>query len=303
MNVEIMVQWLRRLDYKLIRVGDTWWYNAGPRTYQALPYHSQIVPSATELRTLFRQAGAISLRYFAPVDCQRGVASYHVVFDGDAYSMETLRSNSRRKVRRGLKECRVEPISLERLACEGWPLQRDTLERQGRATAMNEQRWQQICHAACGLPGFEAWGALIDDALVASILLLRVGDTFMVLYVQSDRRYLDRYINNALCYTISQELHARPGIRQIFYSTQSLDAPASVDEFKFTMGYRAQPVRQVVTMHPLAAPMCNWTTYKLGRLMMERYMQPAFTAKIDGIVRLYLHSKPSALAAGGSSSQ
>jgi len=124
-----------------------------------------------------------------------------------------------------------------------------------------------------------------------------------VLYAQSDRRYFDKYINNALCYTVSHELYARPGIRRIFYSTQSLDAPASVDEFKFAMGYRAQAVRQIVKFHPVAAPLLNWTTYKLGRWMMARYPDNAYFSKIDGMIRLYLDGKRSALISGGLTNQ
>jgi hypothetical protein len=291
MNVEILVQWLRRLDHRTIRVGDTWWYSAGPRAYQALPYHTLIHPSEQELRAVFRQTGAVSLRYFSPFQRAQGVVSYHVVFDEGTYDFSALSGNARSKVRRGLKQCEVMPISFERLAEDGWRLQHDTLKRQGRAATMHAERWRQLCLAARDLPGFEAWGALIDNMLVASMLLVRIDDTYCVLYAQSDSQYLDRYINNALCYTVSHELRSRPGIRQIFYSTQSLDAPASVDEFKFRMGYKARPVRQCAVFHPLAAPLVNHTTHRVVQSLLHRYPQSSLFPKMEGMLRLYLESQ------------
>lgn len=291
MNVEMLRTWLERLGHRTVQVGKTWWYDAGPRTYQALPYHTLVEPSPEERTHLFWHVGAGALRYFAPFQSTRGVVSYHVAFQAAVYDFDALSGNARSKVRRGLKRCTIAPISLERLAQDGWRLQADTLERQGRTATMDAARWRQICLAACDLPGFEAWGALLDGTLVASMLLLRVGDTYSVLYAQSDRQHLDKYVNNALCYTVSNELRARPGIHQIFYSTQSLDAPASVDEFKFRMGYRAEPVRQCVAFHPIAAPFFNRATHWLIRQMHQRYPQSGLLPKVEGMVRLYRDSR------------
>jgi len=70
--------------------------------------------------------------------------------------MDLLRSQSRNAVKRGLSKSVVEPIPFERVAKEGWNLQRDTLRRQGRSASMTEADWKRICHSAVGLEGYEA---------------------------------------------------------------------------------------------------------------------------------------------------
>jgi hypothetical protein len=59
---------------------------------------------------------------------------------------------------------------MERLAAEGWILQRDTPERQGRVGSVDRRRWQRLSLAARDLPGFEAWGAIVEAHLAATIL-------------------------------------------------------------------------------------------------------------------------------------
>ena len=100
----------------------------------------------------------MALRYSVPFDASDGKVSYHVVLEGSTpYNLEMLRAQARNGVRRGLCVCQVERIPVERLAEEGWHLQQDTLDRQGRSRSMSQANWQQICLAAKDLPGFEAW--------------------------------------------------------------------------------------------------------------------------------------------------
>ena len=70
--------------------------------------------------------------------------------------MDLLRSQARNAVKRGLAKSSVERIPFERVAEEGWNLQRDTLARQGRSASMTEADWKRICHSAVGLEGYEA---------------------------------------------------------------------------------------------------------------------------------------------------
>jgi hypothetical protein len=74
--------------------------------------------------------------------------------------MDLLRSQARNAVKRGLPKCEIERVPFERVAEEGWVLQRDTLDRQGRTASMSEAEWSRICLSAVGLDGFEAWAAV-----------------------------------------------------------------------------------------------------------------------------------------------
>ncbi len=50
MDVNIFSEWLRRLGYHIFQTANSYWYDAGPRTLQAFPYHWQITPEPGELQ-------------------------------------------------------------------------------------------------------------------------------------------------------------------------------------------------------------------------------------------------------------
>jgi hypothetical protein len=292
MNADIFAEWLRRQGHRVIRTPSSYWYDAGPRVYQAFPYHWLIQPSAGELRELLIGRGAAALRYSTPLDAIGGKVSYHVVLESSTpYNLETLRAQARNGVRRGLSICRIERIPVERLAEEGWLLQQDTLDRQGRSRSMSQSDWQRTCLAAKDLPGFEAWGALVDGELAASVLTARVDDTCYVPYAQSLRQYLNKYVNNALFFSVSGEMRSRSGVNMIFLCLHSLDAPESVDEFKFRMSFTPKPVRQRVVFSPLLMPVCNSAGHFIVERLLHRYPDKPMLAKAEGMLRFFLEGK------------
>ena len=291
MTGEILAEWLRRRGSRIIRGAGSLWYDAGARVFQPVPFHQVFSPADHELRALMRDAGAVGLRYSTSPDAPEGLLSYHVVFDAGAYTIDNIGPRTRNKVRRGLRASRVAPISLDDLAHKGWLLQRDTLERQGRSQSMKQAEWVALCRAAHDLPGFEAWGAYVGDELAASMLIARVDDVVSVLTSQSHRAYLDHYVNNALCFTVSSDVLSRPGVRAVFYSTHSLDAPPSVDEFKFLMGYRARPVRQRVCFNGIVAPLMNSLSHKVIRRMLQARPESVTLSKAEGLLRFYLEGR------------
>ena len=204
------------------------------------------------------------------------------------YDLSQLSANARSCINRGLRRCEVARISCERLAEEGWRLQQDTTERQQRAGSVREGQWRRLCLAAQDLAGFEAWGALVDGQLAASILVARVDDTAYFLYPQSHRAFFKLHVNNALVYTLTADLLSRQELRTVFYGLESLDAPPTVDEFKFRMGYRAQPVRQRVVFHPWFAPLCNRLSHSLVRSIHRHRPGNVTLAKAEGLLRFHL---------------
>lgn len=290
MNSEIFGEWLRRQGHQVICTASSCWYDAGPRVMQAFPYHWLVQPAEQELRDMMLKNSVISLRFSAPLEYPHGKASYHSVLKAP-YSLEMLRHQARGGIRKGLNNAKMEQISFERLATEGWLLQEDTLERQCRAGSMDQSEWERLCRAAEGLPGFEAWAAIVDGELAASVLTSRVDDTCYVLFAQSQRKYLNLHVNNALFYTVSCDMLARDGVAGIFFSLSSLDAPDSVDEFKFRMGFSAKAVRQRVIFHPLVEPVANRFTHDMVARMLEQRPYHRTLAKAEGMLRFYLQGR------------
>jgi hypothetical protein len=291
MNPEIFAEWLRRNGHHVVRTESSYWFDAGPRVLQAFPYHWVIQPSPQELRSLMLNKGIVALRYSTPVAAPIGCISYHAVYDQPNYTLEGLDRRSRQNVRTGLKNCRVEPISFERYAKEGWLLEMDTLGRQGRQKEQWEEAWHQQCMAAGELPGFEVWGALVDGRLAASLFTFQMEDCCEMIFQQCHRDFLNVRVNNALTFVVTQTMINRPNIKSIFYALHSLDAPCSVDEFKFRMGYTAKPVRQRVVFHPWLRPFINGLAHKATALILRRYPANRTLAKAEGTLRFHLQGK------------
>jgi hypothetical protein len=288
---DIFAEWLRRQGHRVIRTPSSYWCQIGPRILQAFPYHWLIAPEDEELYELLSENKAIGLRYSTSFDSGLGAASYHVVCVGREYSLSTLPKKARYDVRKGLKSVSIEPISFSRLATEGWQLRADTLARQGRVGAENRDWWETLCRSADRLPGFETWGAIADGQLVASLLAFSCDDCCSILYQQSLTKYLSSCVNNSLTYVFTSEVLKRPNTTWLFYGLHSLDAPSSVDQFKFRMRYTAKPVRQRVVFHPWLTPVFNRVSHTLARQLLRwRPGQPTL-AKTEGLLRFYLEGK------------
>lgn len=291
MTPDIYAEWLRRQGHKVVRTASSYWYDAGPRVFQAYPYHWTIEPTEAELRKLLLDHNAIALRYSAPIHSSRGMVSYHVVCENSCYDLSVLGRQTRQNIRRGLDFASFEQIPLRRLAEEGWRLRQDTLERQGRVGAESEENWRRMCTSAEGLPGFEAWAAIHDGRLAATFLAFQCDDVYTLPLEQSATEFLENRVNNAIFYFITHQGVNRPGVASVFFCLHSLDAPCSVDQFKFRMGYTAKPVRQRVMFHPWLEPFANPLAHTLVSQLLMRNHGSATLAKLEGMLRFSLQGK------------
>jgi hypothetical protein len=264
---------------------------AGLRFYQAFPYHWLVQPDQAELARLMGHGRAIGLRHSSSVDAARGRFSYHVVCNRTDYSLNVLGKKARYDVRRALRKASIEPISFSRLATEGWELRVDTLGRQGRLGAETRDWWSALCASAQGLEGFEAWGALLDGKLAASLMAFTCEGICSILYHQSRTEFLSGGVNNALAFVFTSEALNRPSVSGTFYGLHSLDAPPSVDEFKFRMGYVAKPVRQRVVFHPWLRPLTNRGTHAGVRALLRWKPGHPVLAKAEGMLRFCLEGR------------
>ena len=290
MNAEIFSEWLKRRGHKVYRTESSYWYSAGPKVLQAFPYHWTINPGKDELHDLMMRNRIVALRYSSPVNSEEGRLSYHIV-QNSCYDFNTLNSKARNGVKRGLECFKVENISFDRLAREGWHLQEDTLIRQKRRGSMSKQEWERLCLAARDLPGFEVFAALSGGELAAALIVCRIDNIFTVPYAMSHCSFLRNHVNNALFYTISCALLQRDNGNGIFFTIQSLDAPTNVDEFKLRMGFEPKLVRQNIVIHPYVKPLITKPVHSVVDILRRRYPSSNYLAKGEGMMRFYLEGK------------
>jgi len=294
MNAETFAEWLRRQGHRVYRTASSYWYVAGPRVLQAFPYHWIITPDEKEIRDLLVKKGVVAVRYSAPLSFSGGKASYHVVLH-KPYQLEMLKSQTRNGIKRGLEHFSVERISFKQLATNGWVLQQDTLERQDRLKGMTQAEWETLCYSAEDLPGFESWAAISDGELAGAVIICRIDDMFNVPYAMSRSRFLRKHVNNAVFYATSCNMLKREGVKGIFFTVQSLDAPANVDEFKFRMGFQPIAVRQCVDFHPLLNPVANKRVLSWTQRLLQRAPSNPMLAKAEGMLRFHVEGRQALL--------
>lgn len=289
MTPEVFAEWLRRQGHRVVRTRSSYWFDLGPRVYQAFPYHAIIQPSEEELMEFLREENAIGLRYSTPLDAEVGTCSYHVVYDRPAFGLKNVEASIRSKVRRGLEACTVGPIPLARYAAEGWSIEVDTRNRQGRQGRRHHRQWTRMVEAAEGLEGFEVWGAEVEGRLAATLMFVRVDEVVDLLYQQSRLEFLPLRVNNALVFAATEALVARPGVQLIHNGLHSLDAPSSVDQFKLRHGYTLRPLRQRVVFHPLLAPRMGLGTARVLEGLARLFPERESIQKAEGLTRFYLN--------------
>jgi hypothetical protein len=259
----------------------------------AFPWHRLIQPSEDELKGLLRRERAVALRFTEPAASSQESASYDVVLESESYDIRSVAKSGRGQIRKAIERCEVQPISFDRYAQEGWLLEADTRDRQGRASRGGRKAWERMVKAAADLDGFEVWGATVGGRLASAMMVAQVDDCAHILCQQSRREFLPLAVNAAFTFAVTKTLSQRPGVRMIHYGLQGLDAPASIDEFKFRMGYSRRPVRQRVVFHPLVAPLIGSATHAALKRAL-RFKKSSILSKGEGLVRVCLEGKRSA---------
>lgn len=251
LTAEAYARFLALQGYRVRRTPSAYWFDANRWFLLSAPHHREYVLQGDELRGLFRSWGCLGVRYAAPVEAGLGKLSYQIVLDDPHYGLAQLSSNVRSKVRRGLKRCEVARAELSVLEQEGWPLHVETLRRQKRGEAWTSDRWTRFWHAAQQTPGVEGWGAWVDGRLAAFLVTVMFEDAVEFFLSRSTTGERGAYPNNALIFTVAEEMLVRRQMPKITFGLESLEPVKPLDEFKFGMGFQPRPIRQVVVFHPL----------------------------------------------------
>jgi hypothetical protein len=288
MTPEIFAEFLTRQGHRIVQTGSCFWYDAQPRFYFYFPYHRLISPASQELERILWGEKSIGVRYFSPMH-QRGHESFTIVCADKNYDLSCVDPHyARRQTRRGLEHFEVRQIEFKELARLGLDLNRDTLIRQGRdPRTYEEKKWKLYCTSAEGLDGFEAWGAFKGNDLASFMVTFQMEDHCTILHHSSETSSLPLYPNNALVYFVTKMKLALPEVNCVSYGPQSLDAPESLDTFKFRMGFQKRPMKQTIVFNPLLRPFVNGFTHQCVQRISGLRPESDTFRKLEGTIRFY----------------
>jgi len=127
----------------------------------------------------------------------------------------------------------------------------ETMERQNRASTAAVDAWRRMLLAADEEPAIEIWTAWHEGEFACYLIAVRIDDVCEFFQARSSNRLLKHYPNNALIYTLTEEMLVKRGLREVTFGIESPEPVEELDAFKLQMGYRKKPVRQRVVFHPL----------------------------------------------------
>ena len=250
MDAAAYAGFLRAIGHRVVSTRSAHWFDASRFFFLSAPPHQLYDPAADELRVVLRRPPCLGVRFAAGLEGV-GKLSYQIVCDNRGYGLEALSANVRSKVRRGLKRCDVQPLAFPVIASAGKQAHEDTLARQGRDGVLAGSRWDRFFAAAARTPDVEGWGAWSGGVLAAFLVTVGFDDSVEFLLARSCSDRFGAYPNNALIFTVAEEMLVRRGVQRITFGLESLEPVGPLDQFKFGMGFQARPLRQRVVFHPL----------------------------------------------------
>ncbi len=271
LDAEGLARFYERSGVRIARSESAWWYEAAPRFLLAIPSHRALHLPAAEASALIRREKLAGLRYVcAPAD--GGRPSFQLACDTPDYALEKLSANARSKIRRGLGRNEIRRVSGRELVAVAEKAFVETMERQNRASAAAVETWRRMLAAADDQPAIEIWTAWHEGEFASYLIAVRIDDVCEFFQARSANHQLKHYPNNALIYTLTEEMLVRRGIREVTFGIESPEPVEELDAFKLQMGFRKKPVQQRVVFHP--ALRAAFALAPLRRLLVRAGSRP-----------------------------
>ena len=285
MDAVALASFYEKTGSKVVRSPSGYWYSPSRGVMNFFPYRHTCVGS-NDYRTLWSSSRALVARHTVPIVSAIGHKSCIYLCDPSTYSLDLLSANTRSKVRRGLKNCRVEQVDFDVLARRGLALQVSTLVRQDRKVPSNvEHSWMRMCQVAGQTPDFEAWGAFYEDQLAALAIGFVFDQRYHISVVRSAQSLLKYYPNNALVFEMVCHIASRPTLFDISYGLESVQNELTgLDSFKLDMGFRREPLKQYAAIRPLARPMLH-ASANVVRWLTHTRPDNQFLRRLNGTLR------------------
>lgn len=295
LNSIIYDNWFNEQGFKTFKTKSSYWHEAVPYVFQSFPYYLTISPNREELNEIFFKYNIIAIRFSSPVDYHHGIESYHVCTNRKYFYSKKFSKGTISNLKKAKKENFIfKKVSFHNMAKEGWKLRMDSLIRQHRVGTENQKWWRTMCQAASKIHSIESWGLFKNDIMTASIIYFICDNCCICLYQQSRTKYLKYRVNNYLTFLFTEEVLNRSSQPWIFYGLHPLDAPETVDEYKFRLNYFAKPVKQCVIINPKIGKLINNNTFKIIKILAKKANYRHIFSRIEGLLQAYIYDRYSA---------
>lgn len=248
-----LAQFMEARGRRIVESGSALWHSTDGKMLMSLPYHLALDPESGEMEELLRRSGSLGVRY--PSVTRQGSPGGLYVCRDKEYSLKTVQSRLRSKVRRGLEHCEVRVVQPDELLGQGLRLNQETMGRQGRYESEfgEVSSFARLVHAIDTSRNIVAHGSFIDGILGAYCVTYEEDGWFHILHQMSRLDCLEHYPNHALAFTLTEAALSKPDMAGMSYGLKSLVNTSGLHDFKLRMGFECLSQNMVCQLHPLAS--------------------------------------------------
>ncbi len=248
-----LAEFMEARGRRIVESGSALWHSTDGKMMISLPYHLALDPEPGEMEELLRRTGSLGVRY--PSITRQGSPGGLYVCRDKEYSLKTVQSRLRSKVRRGLEQCEVRAVETAELLVQGLRLNRETMSRQGRYEPEfgEPESFARLVNAIEDSESVVAYGSFIDGVLGAYAVTYEEDGWFHILHQMSRIDCLEYYPNHALAFTLTEAALSKPEIVGMSYGLKSLVNTAGLHDFKLRMGFECLSQNMVCELHPMAS--------------------------------------------------
>jgi hypothetical protein len=207
-----------------------------------------------------------------------------------------LHKNSRKVIKRGLRNFEVRRCSWEEIEAKGLAAKRETDLRHGYQPTTPES-FQTMLDRWRGSRFHEAWGAWRDGDLAAWVTLYKVDDWAEYEVAPSRTDFMSLAPNNVVRYVSLRTLLVEEKWPLVMTGLSSVNPSLSMHQYNTRIGFEAAARRRVFVPHPLLTPMLKprWA-YPLWKRLAAALPQIVLLQKVSGLARLMSSREENALA-------
>lgn len=279
---DVVADFYRQDGFQVFQSKSCWWYNQYRRASYIVqfPFHRLITPDARELEEVFKHfPHALAVRFVSPRDAAGYPSAMWV--RRPPFTLQDLKPKVRNHTKYGLKHCKIEQMTFDRLVPLARQAHDDTTKRHGQEISLGLGLETNL--DAC--PGYEAWGAFVQGLLVAYMVTLTVEDCVHILVGRSRDQFLKYYPNNALTATIFQEKFCHTNITAVNYGWESVVETEPLRHFKRSVGFAQEPIKQRIVIHPLLRPLVNPLNARILEIV-SKHSTSGSVRKLNGMLRI-----------------
>jgi hypothetical protein len=255
-----------------------------------IPTFETVQPSATVIRDILWRRRALVATYLLEPDSEHPPNATLFVCTDPEYSIEKLPKDRRQNVRRGARELRIEPITVQQVLAHGLQAFSDTRNRVGLTDGTADGFARRFgLRGRC--PSHVFLGAWHQQTLVAFLSITEVDDWAEIEGAFSSNTSRLLRPNDTLVVAALMEYLIRRRCKLVSYGLSSIQRETNASglhEFKTKLGFEPRPVHRAFIAHPILAPFVNRATRHGVRAALALAPHNRMLKKCEGLLSTML---------------